>query len=386
MSAPPATEEELRAFLADAGLPLPDCAAHAQRLAAHRVALAHLPDLTHDLLVEVGIGLVGDRLRVLAACGRLRGQPHHPPPPALADTHMLVCAAAAFLHARTGGARPEVGIILGSGLGAVADQLECAVAVSFSDVPHFPTPTAQSHAGRLLFGTLHGRACVLMQGRAHVYEGYHPRQAALPVYVMKALGVRTLVVTNACGALVPCLPPRSVVVLSNHINMVATLNPLCGHNDDRLGERWPSLKQPYCPALAALAWQCRADTEAADSPGGAPCGLDEHGHSHMGPCAREPAALTGSAVYVGVSGPCGATHAELQHMRRAGGHVFGYSTVHEVIVAAHASLAVLGLCVVADACTPFVSPNTSTADCLDALRAGAPQLASVLSHVVRNMP
>src|SRR5215471_13142874 len=161
--------------------------------------------------------------------------------------------AAAFVKKRMKGApAPEVGIILGTGLGDFASALENPVVVPYADIPHFPHSTVESHAGELHVGRLAGRPVALMKGRVHFYEGYTMRQVGFPVRVLKALGCRTLIVTNACGGMNPDMPAGTIVVTTDHINLMGD-NPLIGPNDDELGPRFPDMSEPYTRKLVALA-------------------------------------------------------------------------------------------------------------------------------------
>jgi purine-nucleoside phosphorylase len=218
---------------------------------------------------------------------------------------------------------PDVAIILGTGLGGLAGEIDVETSIPYSEIPHFPVATVETHAGRLLLGTLAGRRVVAMQGRFHLYEGYSPQQVTLPVRVMALLGASTLVVSNVSGGLHPLWKPGDLVLLDDHINLLGD-NPLAGPNADDLGPRFPDMSAPYDAALQRL-----AESVALDA------GLRLH-----------------RGVYVAVMGPNLETRAEYRMLRAIGADVVGMSTVPEVIVARHMGLRVLGLSIITDACLP----------------------------------
>jgi purine-nucleoside phosphorylase len=213
--------------------------------------------------------------------------------------------------------RPTIGLILGSGLNDLANAVENPQAIPFSQIPHWPASTVVGHSGRLLVGQLQGQTVLVQQGRAHFYEGYSPAQITFPVRVMRALGIETLIVTNAAGGINRAFTPGDLMLITDHLNFVgmAGANPLRGSNDDRLGNRFPDLTQAYDPALRALA---RA-TAVAQS-------LTLH-----------------QGVYAYVAGPSFETPAELRFLHAAGADAVGMSTVPEVIVARHGGMRVLGI-------------------------------------------
>ncbi len=231
--------------------------------------------------------------------------------------------AAADLVRRRSSVVPRVGIVLGTGLGALAREIAVDAEIPYGDIPGFPLSTVETHAGKLLLGALGGCPVVAMQGRFHRYEGYDLQQVTFPVRVLHALGARTLVVSNACGGMNPLWGPGELVLLSDHINLLGD-NPLVGPNDDRLGSRFPDMSAPYDPELRALARTI----------------------------ALELGILLREGVYVAVSGPNLETRAEYRMLRALGADVVGMSTVPEVIVANHAGMRTVGISIVTDQCLP----------------------------------
>lgn len=244
--------------------------------------------------------------------------------------HDQVAAAAASLAGRRG-APVEIGMILGSGLGGLAARVGDVVVVPASSIAGLPVSTAPGHAGRLVIGRLAGRRVALMQGRLHLYEGWSAQDVVLPVYLLRALGARTLVVTNAAGALNPDFAPGDVMLIEDHLNLTGA-NPLTGPNDDRLGLRFPDMSRAYDPGLRARA------AAAAEAAGIA--------------LAR--------GIYAGIAGPSLETSAERRWLRATGADAVGMSTVLEVIAANHAGLSVLGLSAITNAATggPAQAPDT----------------------------
>ncbi|MCC3373449.1 purine-nucleoside phosphorylase [Cohnella sp. REN36] len=221
--------------------------------------------------------------------------------------------AADYIASKTD-VRPEIGMILGSGLGVLGDDLENAVTISYADIPHFPVSTVEGHAGELVLGRLQGRDVALMRGRFHMYEGYEPERTALPVRVMKQLGIRTLFVTNAAGGVNLDYRPGDLMIISDHLNLTGR-NPLVGPNDNALGVRFPDMSDAYARRLRTIA----KDTAA-----------------ELGIPVQE-------GVYAGLLGPNYETPAEIRMLRVIGADAVGMSTVSEVLVARHAGIEVLGI-------------------------------------------
>jgi purine-nucleoside phosphorylase len=219
--------------------------------------------------------------------------------------------------------QPRAGIILGTGLGSLADEITCEASFDYEELPHFPTSTAISHRGRLVCGTLQDLPVVAMEGRLHMYEGYSLKQITLPVRVMRALGAELLVVSNACGGMNPYYRCGDIMVIEDHINLMGD-NPLIGINDDRLGPRFPDMCEPYDLSLVRRALEV----------------------------ARRENIVAHQGVFVAVAGPNLETRAEYRFLQTIGADVVGMSTVPEVIVAVHCGLRVVGFSIVTDMCLP----------------------------------
>jgi purine-nucleoside phosphorylase len=251
---------------------------------------------------------------------------------------------------------PTVAVILGTGLGALASDIDVRVSIDYREIPGFPQSTVESHAGRLLCGTLGGKAVIAMQGRFHLYEGYTAHQVAFPVRVLRELGAETLIVSNACGGMHPLWDAGDVMLIADHINLLGA-NPLTGPNDDSLGPRFPDMSAPYDARLRALARQVAA----------------EHGIP-----LRE-------GVYVAVAGPNLETRAEYRFLRAIGADVVGMSTVPEVIVAVHAGMRVLGMSIITDRCLPDALEPASMEQIVAVAAAAEPKLATVVRGVLERM-
>lgn len=210
--------------------------------------------------------------------------------------------------------KPEIGLILGSGLGVLGDHIENPVVIPYEQIPHFPVSTVEGHAGELMIGTLSGRQVVLMRGRFHMYEGYGPELTAFPVRVMKALGVNALIVTNAAGGINEQFAAGNLMLIADHINLTGK-NPLIGANDPELGARFPDMSEAYSKRLRAVAKAVAAEKEI---------GLVE-------------------GVYAGLLGPSYETPAEIRMLRILGADAVGMSTVAEVIAARHSGIEVVGI-------------------------------------------
>ncbi len=275
-------------------------------------------------------------------------------------TSQEIAAAADYVRARTA-YQPEVGLILGSGLNSLADEIEAPDIIPTHDIPHWPVSTVPGHVGRLVIGQLEGRAVLVLQGRTHFYEGYPMDRVTLPIRVMVALGLRALIVTNASGGLNPAFAPGDLMIIRDHLNFpgMAGNNPLRGPNDEAIGPRFPDMTAAYDPALRALAHRVAAAA---------------------GVTLRE-------GVYAYVAGPSFETPAELRFLQFAGGDAVGMSTAPEVIVAHHAGLRVLGISTVANLALPDPPPGLTLnhEEVLAMGQQAVPRLIAVVRGVLRRM-
>ena len=251
---------------------------------------------------------------------------------------------------------PRVGIILGTGLGGLAEQIEAAVSIDYADIPNFPQSTAISHRGRLVCGTLQGQPVLAMDGRFHMYEGYSLKQITLPVRVMKAMGASLLIVSNACGGLNSYYRCGDIMLIDDHINLMGD-NPLIGINDDRLGPRFPDMSQPYSARHIELAMRV----------------------------ARQQDLNVHRGVFVAVSGPNLETRAEYRFLRQIGADVVGMSTVPEVLVAVHCGLEVLGFSIITDMCFPDTLEPADVNEIIRIANEAEPRLRRLVTGVLASL-
>lgn len=247
-------------------------------------------------------------------------------------------------------------MILGTGLGGLAEQITSKTVIPYAEIPHFPASTSPSHTGQLVCGELRGVPIVAMEGRFHFYEGYSMQQVTFPVRVMKALGADTLIVTNAAGGMNPHFELSDVVVIDDQINLMGD-NPLRGFNDDKLGPRFPDMCEPYSRELSAIALQAALEL-----------GITAH-----------------KGVFVAVSGPNLETRAEYRMLRGMGADVVGMSTVPEVIVAVHAGLRVLGFSIVTDICLPDALEPVDIQKILAVAAKGGEKLSRLIPNVFERL-
>jgi purine-nucleoside phosphorylase len=260
--------------------------------------------------------------------------------------------AVGVIRARSG-LQPEFAIILGTGLGGLAEEIDVEASIPYPELPHFPVPTVETHEGRLLLGHLAGRPVAAMQGRFHRYEGYTLQQVAFPVRVMRRLGAGVLVVSNACGGMNPLWSPGDLVLIDDHINLLGD-NPLVGPNLDELGERFPDMSEPYDRELQALAQEV----------------------------ALEQRVVLRRGVYAAVTGPNLETRAEYRMLRSLGADVVGMSTVPEVIVARQMGMRVMGLGIITDECLPDALQPADVRDIIRVASSAEPRLTRLVRGIV----
>jgi purine-nucleoside phosphorylase len=251
-------------------------------------------------------------------------------------------------------ATPEIGIILGSGLGNLVSELRVEKEMAYDEIPHFPVSTVAGHSGKLIFGELSGRKVVAMSGRLHFYEGYRAHEVAFPIRAMKVLGIHTLLISNAAGGVNPSFKVGDLMIITDHISL-ATVNPLVGKNEESLGPRFPDMSEPYRKELIRLARTVIAK---------------------LGYEVRE-------GVYFGVTGPTFETRAEYKMIHVLGGDAVGMSTVQEVIVAVHAGLHVFAISVITDLGIREADNIITHEEVLQAARDAEPKLTSIFKELVK---
>lgn len=250
----------------------------------------------------------------------------------------------------------EVGIILGTGLGGLVNEIEIDHSIDYSELPHFPLSTVETHHGKLIFGQLAGKNVAVMQGRFHYYEGYSMHQITYPVRVMKFLGVKTLLISNACGGMNPIYKRGDIMIMSDHINLLGD-NPLIGANDNTLGPRFPDMSEPYDNELILLAEKIALGHRIKVQKG----------------------------VYVAVPGPNLETRAEYRFLRNIGADVVGMSTIPECIVANHMGIKVLGMSIITDECFPDALKPVVLREIISAANEAEPKMTKIFSEVVRQL-
>ncbi|MFA9556064.1 purine-nucleoside phosphorylase [Evansella sp. AB-rgal1] len=252
--------------------------------------------------------------------------------------------------------KPSIGLILGSGLGVLADEIQNAVRIPYSDIPGFPTSTVAGHKGQLVIGELEGKQVVAMQGRFHFYEGYPMDLVTLPVRVMKAIGVSSIIVTNAAGGINENYKPGDLMLIRDHINLTGA-NPLIGPNDDAVGVRFPDMSQAYSPKLLDLGKQAA---------------------KNIGLTVQE-------GVYVGNPGPSYETPAEIRMLRTLGGDAVGMSTVPEVIVARHSELQVLGISCISNMAAGILDQPLTHEEVMETTEMVKTQFLAFVKEIVKRM-
>ena len=271
------------------------------------------------------------------------------------DTFQQAEQALAAIRQHTG-STPNVGIVLGTGLGGLVEQISSPVSIEYDRIPHFCVSTVESHVGRLVFGSIHNVEVVAMQGRFHAYEGYSLQDITFPIRVMRHLGVSTLIISNACGGMNPLYRRSDIMLIDDHINLLGD-NPLIGRNDERYGPRFPDMSEPYSQDLIALAERVA---------------LEQGVRLHRG-------------VYVAVQGPNLETRAEYRFLRTIGADVVGMSTVPEAIVARHMGMDVLGFSIITDECFPDALKPVQLSDVLEAAAIAEPVMTSIITDVIQRL-
>ncbi len=273
----------------------------------------------------------------------------------MADLRERVEKAADFIRSRTK-VKPKVAIILGTGLGALANEIGDKEIISYSQIPAFPTSTVIGHAGQLALGTIGRKSVLAMQGRFHRYEGYSMEEVTFPVRVMKCLGAETLIISNAAGGMNPLFEAGDLMLISDHINLMGD-NPLIGVNDERLGPRFPDMSEPYDRKLIALAEEV----------------------------AREERIKVQKGVYVAVTGPNLETAAEYRFLRLIGADAVGMSTVPEVIVAIQSGMRVLGISCLTDECLPDALKPADIKTIFKVAARAEPKLTRLMSQIIQKL-
>lgn len=249
-----------------------------------------------------------------------------------------------------------VGIILGTGLGGLVNEINIEHEIEYKELPYFPLSTVESHQGRLIFGSINNKKVVAMQGRFHFYEGYTMQQITYPVRVMHFLGVKTLLVSNACGGMNPDYSKGDLMLMTDHINLLGD-NPLIGKNEDELGPRFPDMSEPYNLGLIQLAEKI----------------------------AHENQILVHKGVYVAVPGPNLETRAEYKFLRAAGADVVGMSTVPENIVANHMGIKVLGISIITDECFPDTLKPVDVSEIISTAMKAEPKMTLIMKEVIKRL-
>lgn len=273
----------------------------------------------------------------------------------MTDFKRKVEEAAAFIKPYLEDA-PEIGLILGTGLGGVVDGIDKSVSLAYETIPHYPVSTVESHHGKLIHGTWHGKHVIAMQGRCHLYEGYTPAEVSFPIRVLRELGVKVLVTSNAAGGLNPAYEPGDLMLVTDHINLTGQ-NPLIGQNIDEWGLRFPHMAEPYSRRLRDLAEQ-----------------------TALSGCIR-----LRSGVYAGVAGPSLETAAETRFLRIIGADAVGMSMVIETITAVHAGIEVLGISVITNVNLPDAYEAATIEDVIATANSAGERLEKLLAKIVEQI-
>ena len=260
-----------------------------------------------------------------------------------------------FIKSKTNGFEPEVGIVLGSGLGGLVNVIDTQYSISYKDIPNFPVSTVAGHQGKLILGTLSGRKVVAMQGRFHYYEGYSTKEVTFPIRVLKYLGIKLLVLSNASGGVNPDFRVSDIMFITDHINLLP--NPLIGKNDDRIGTRFPELSEAYNKNVLAFADKIADELKIQV----------QHG------------------VYVGDTGPSYETPAEYNYYRIIGGDCVGLSTVPEVIIARHCGLPVFAMSIITDLGGKDIAVQVTHEEVINAANVAEPKMTAILKEMLKRL-
>ena len=260
-----------------------------------------------------------------------------------------------FIKSKTNGFEPEVGIVLGSGLGGLVDVIDTQYSIPYKEIPNFPVSTVAGHQGKLILGTLSGRKVVAMQGRFHYYEGYSTKEVTFPIRVLKYLGIKLLVLSNASGGINPDFRVSDIMFITDHINLLP--NPLIGKNDDRIGTRFPEMSEAYDKKVLAFADKIADELKIQV----------QHG------------------VYVGDTGPTYETPAEYNYYRIIGGDCVGMSTVPEVIIARHCGLPVFAMSIITDLGGKDIAVQVTHEEVINAANVAEPKMTAILKEMLRRL-
>jgi len=260
-----------------------------------------------------------------------------------------------FIKSKTNGFEPEVGIVLGSGLGGLVNVIDTQYSIPYAEIPNFPISTVAGHQGKLILGTLSGRRVVAMQGRFHYYEGYSTKEVTFPIRVLKYLGIKLLVLSNASGGINPDFRVSDIMFITDHINLLP--NPLIGKNDDRIGTRFPEMSEAYNKNVLAFADKIADELKIQV----------QHG------------------VYVGDTGPTYETPAEYNYYRVIGGDCVGMSTVPEVIIARHCGLPVFAMSIITDLGGKDIAVQVTHEEVINAANVAEPKMTAILKEMLRRL-
>ena len=268
------------------------------------------------------------------------------------DYYERVRQAVTYLRTQTA-TMPKIGMLTGTGLGASVRSMTISASLAYSEIPHFPLPTVESHSGRLLLGKIGPRSTLVMQGRFHLYEGYSPLEVTFPIRVMQEMGIESLIVTNASGGLNPTYQPGDIMLIEDHINLTGT-NPLIGPNNDEWGTRFPDMSRAYDEATLLQAESIGRNSNIRIQKG----------------------------VYVGLKGPTLETPAEVRFLKTIGADAVGFSTVLEVITAVHAGMKILGLSIITNVHDPENPAPASVKDIIAVAQTAAPAIECIVRSVI----